>query len=193
MSNSKVQFVPGGIGIPRNIIFTPTEYNSLPADIKKQYKMLSKNTWALSPLQMRVDKSRLPRYLSIAQFNHFASIVRPYYRKIVHGFGAERANMYGLKPGLAYDASRDTRGTKIPGGARITAEQYHTLPAKFKPFYREAFSRGTSYYYLVAPDRVPKLARQRRVPQKDKRQAAAIRTPTVGVRIAPMGRWLEIE
>lgn len=188
-----VKFIPGGIGIPKNILFTAIEYNSLGAELKSNYTLIAKNTWSLKPSQMRIDKSRLPRYLSKDQFNYFRAIVEPYYRYIVRGFGPEKVKLYGLKPAYLYDERMNELGTKIPYGARISEEQFYALPAKYKPFYKKAESRGRVYYYKSVGEKMPRVARQRNIPERDIKQKSVIRTPTVGIKIAPMGRWLEID
>lgn len=186
-----VKFIPSGIGVPKNLIFTALEYNTLGKELKTNYVLIAKNTWALKPSQMRLDKSRLPRYLSKDQFDYFKAIAEPYYRYIVRGFGPEKVKLYGLKPAYLYDERMSNLGTKIPYGARISEEQFYSLPAKYKPYYKRAESRGKVYYYKSVGEKIPKLARQINIPERDKRQTSIVRTPTVGIRVAPMGRWLE--
>lgn len=191
MAVNSVKYIPGGIGVPKNLIFLPSEYNLLGQELKVNYKSIGKNTWALAPSQMRVDKSRLPRYLSTDQYNFFKAIVEQYYRPITRGFGPEKVQLYGLKPSYLYDEKMSEIGTKIPYGARITEEQFYALPAKYKVYYTRAESRGKAYYYKSVSEKMPKLARQVNAPEKSSRQESVVRTPTVGIRVAPMGRWLD--
>ena len=174
------KLIAGVSSVVQTVIFNRATLNGMAEDIRALYRDLGAGVFALDPGEIVLDQANLPKWLSVAQYNKFKDVIGDLYTAVAHGFPSP-ITLMRLKVSNRFGLNTDYKGTRINKGLRITQKEYLNLPNSQKVLYKKVETRSGVYYYRS--EAITKTAR---------RAVSVIRQPTVGIRVAPAGRWVEV-
>lgn len=166
----------------QHIVFNRTDYNAIPHELRKYYKSLGGNVYALEPARLKISLDRLPKWLSREQYAANIRLVGPYYQLVTRGFQLEAVPLMQLIPKLSLGIRTQYKASTLPKTTRITETAYWQLPATERSKYQKVMVNGTVFYAnkRMSLNKVATIAKP------------GVRPPTVGIKIPPSGSWVEV-